>query len=94
MDPISLVMIVGAGAAFYFLIIRPNQQRQKKQREMMKSLAPGTKVMTSAGLFGTVTGSTDEEITLEVAPGVEMRFIPAAVSRVIETPGLPVDPVD
>ncbi len=94
MDAVSLLMLGGAAVAFYFLIIRPNQQRQKKQRAMMAALAPGTQVMTSSGIFGTVTAANDEETSVEVAPGVVLRFLPAAISRVIETPGLPVDPVE
>jgi len=84
-DPISLLMIVGAGAAFYFLIIRPGKQRQAKQAQMLTALQPGAEVMTSAGIFGTIAVVTDEEISLEVSPGVFIRILPAAISRVIDT---------
>ena len=84
MDPLSLLMIVGAGAAFYFLIIRPGKKRQQQQQQMIAALQPGAEVMTSAGIFGTIAVVTAEEISLEVSPGVYMRILPAAVSRVIE----------
>lgn len=84
MDPMSLLLIVAAGAAFYFLIIRPGKQRQKAQQEMQRSLRPGTEVMTTAGIFGTIAVVTDEELSLEVSPGVFMRVIPAAVARVVQ----------
>jgi preprotein translocase subunit YajC len=89
-DPLSLLMIVGAGAAFYFLIIRPGKQRQQKQQELMRNLQPGTEIMTSSGIFGTIAVVTDEQISLEVSPGVFLRILPAAVSRVID----PVEPAD
>lgn len=93
-DYSSFLLIAAAGVAFYFLLIRPNQQRQKRQRAMMASLAPGTTVMTSSGIFGTVTASSAEEVSVEVSPGVVLRFLPAAISQVVSTPGLPEDPVD
>lgn len=83
-DPLSLLMIVGAGLAFYFLIIRPGKQRQRQQQDMISALQPGAEIMTSAGIFGTVAVVTDEQISLEVSPGVYLRILPAAVSRVIE----------
>jgi preprotein translocase subunit YajC len=85
-DPLSLLMIVGAGAAFYFLIIRPGKQRQKQQQQLVAALQPGVEVMTTAGIFGTVAVVTDEQISLEVSPGVFMRILPAAVARVIDAP--------
>jgi preprotein translocase subunit YajC len=86
-DPFSLLLIVGAGLAFYFLIIRPGQQRQKKQQQLVSALVPGAEVMTTAGIFGTVAVVTDDEISLEISPGVFMRIVPAAIARVMETPG-------
>lgn len=82
----TLLFIVLAGAAFYFLIIRPGKQRQRAQRELITALTPGAEVMTTAGVFGTVVTVTDEEVGVEIAPGVVMRVLPAAVARVVETP--------
>lgn len=89
MDPLSLLMIVGAGVAFYFLIIRPNRARQQQQRDMISALQPGAEVMTTAGIFGTVAVVTDGEISLEVSPGVFMRILPAAIAKVIEPAAAP-----
>ena len=89
MDPMSLLLIVAAGAAFYFLIIRPGKQRQKAQAALQRSLQPGTEVMTTSGIFGTVAVVTEDELSLEVSPGVFMRIIPAAVAKVIQPAALP-----
>jgi len=83
-DPFSLLLIVGAAAAFYFLIVRPGQQRQKAQRALIVALAPGAEVMTTAGIFATVAVVTDDVISLEIAPGVHMRVLPAAIAKVID----------
>ena len=82
----TLLFIVLAGAAFYFLIIRPGKQRQRQQQSMLTSLVPGAQIMTTSGVFGTVVTVTDEELGVEIAPGVVMRILPAAVARVVETP--------
>ncbi len=84
MDPMSLLLIAAAGAAFYFLIIRPGRQRQRKQQEMLTALQPGTEIMTTAGIFGTIAVVTENELSIEVSPGVFMRIVPAAVARVVE----------
>ncbi len=86
MDPVSLLLIAAAGVGFYFLIIRPGKQRQAKQQQMLSAIAPGTEVMTTAGIFGTIAVVTDDELSLEISPGVFMRILPAAVARVIEPP--------
>lgn len=79
----TLLFIVLAGAAFYFLIIRPGKQRQKNQAQMITALVPGAAIMTTAGVFGTVVSVGDDEVSVEFAPGVVMRILPAAVARVI-----------
>ena len=85
MDPFSLLLIVAAAAAFYFLIIRPNKQRQQQQRQLIESLQPGAEVMTTAGIYGTVAVVTEDELSLEISPGVYIRILPAAVSRVVQS---------
>ncbi|MFM8155846.1 MAG: preprotein translocase subunit YajC [Actinomycetes bacterium] len=77
---LPLILIV---AVFYLLVIRPSQNRKKKMAELISNVGPGTDIMTSSGIFGTVVSSTPEEIELSIAPGVVIRILPAAVSRVI-----------
>ncbi len=79
----TLLFIVLAGAAFYMLIIRPGKKRQQAQQQMAATLIPGAEVMTTAGVFGTVVSVTDDEVGMEIAPGVVMRILPAAVARVV-----------
>ncbi|HTF34394.1 MAG TPA: preprotein translocase subunit YajC [Myxococcota bacterium] len=52
---------------FYFLLIRPQQKRQKEQEDLLKSIAKGDEVVTSGGIYGKVTGTSDEVLTLEIA---------------------------
>ncbi|HVE99593.1 MAG TPA: preprotein translocase subunit YajC [Mycobacteriales bacterium] len=78
-----LLLIVGS---FYLLAIRPQKARLRALRETQEALQPGLAVMTTAGLYGTVTRVTDEDVHLEVAPGVEVRFARAAVARRVDEP--------
>ncbi|MGH0034770.1 MAG: preprotein translocase subunit YajC [Myxococcota bacterium] len=52
---------------FYFLLIRPQQRRQKEHEQLLKSVEKGDTVVTSGGLHGKVTGTTDDVLTLEIA---------------------------
>ncbi|GAA3148549.1 preprotein translocase subunit YajC [Planomonospora alba] len=82
-DYSSLIMIALMVVVFYFLLIRPQRKRQQEQIQMQNSLTPGTRVMTTTGLFGTVVGIDAEDVILEVAPGVETRWVKAAIGRVM-----------
>ena len=84
MDLVSLAPIVLLVAAFYFLIIRPQRMRQRRHSDMVASIQPGTQVMTSFGVMGTVAAVADDELSLEISPGVFIRIIPSAVGKVIE----------
>ena len=69
----------------YFVMIRPNKRARQEHARMVDSIEPGDEVMTSTGIFGTVRSVGDEEMKLEVAPGVEIRMVKRAVaSRVTE----------
>ncbi|MEU7743596.1 preprotein translocase subunit YajC [Nonomuraea sp. NPDC049158] len=79
--PLILLVVV-----FYFLLIRPQRKRQQEATAMQNSLAPGARVMTTTGLFATVVAVDNEDVILEVAPGIETRWVKAAIGRVV-TPG-------
>lgn len=81
--PLILLVVV-----FYFLLIRPQRKRQQEAIKMQSSLTPGTRVMTTTGLFATVVAVDNEDVVLEVAPGIETRWVKAAIGRVV-TPGEP-----
>lgn len=91
MDILSLAPILLLVVAFYFLLIRPQKNRQKKHAEMVSAVAPGTEIMTTAGIFGTVREASDTELRLEIAPGIVIRILPSAVSKVIYPTTTPVD---
>ncbi|MEO3809139.1 preprotein translocase subunit YajC [Sphaerisporangium sp. B11E5] len=76
--PLILLVVV-----FYFLLIRPQRKRQQEQLQMQNSLVPGTRVVTTTGLFATVTAIEDDDVVLEVAPGVETRWVKGAIGRVL-----------
>jgi preprotein translocase subunit YajC len=64
----------------WFLLVRPQQQRVRRQRELVASLVVGDVVVTAGGIVGTIVGLDEDEARLEVAPGVEMRFLRYAVN--------------
>jgi len=80
---VAFLPLVLMGLVFYFLLIRPQSQRRRAQMQMQTELEVGDDVVTTAGIYGTVTEIDDEYgiITLEVAPGMEVRFARAAVAQ-------------
>ena len=80
----TLVMFAAMFAIFYFLMIRP-QQRQKSERErMLRAVKRGDRVVTTSGLFGTVTNLSDTTVTLRVADQVKLDFERGSIARVVE----------
>jgi len=63
-----IVMMVAIFAIFYFLLIMPQQRRQKKWAEMLKQIKPGDKVVTSGGLTGVILSAKDDTVVLRVPP--------------------------
>jgi preprotein translocase subunit YajC len=66
--PIILMFVI-----FYFLLIRPQQKRQKEQRNMITNLKKGDRIITSGGLHGRITGLDDTTLTLEIADKVRVK---------------------
>ncbi len=83
MDFVTILPLLLIGVVFYLLVLRPQKARQKAQAAMIAAVAPGSSIMTTAGVFGTVVASSADEVSLEIAPGVVIRMLPAAVAKVI-----------
>lgn len=69
-------------AIFYFLLIRPQQKKAKQHRELLSALKKGDRVVSSGGLHGTITGLTDDVVTMEIAPKVRVKVSRNAISGV------------
>lgn len=83
-NPVTpFVMLLLLGAIFYFLLIRPQNQRRRAQMQMQTELDVGDEVVTTAGIYGTITEIDDDYgiVTIEVAPSTEIRFSKAAVAQ-------------
>lgn len=79
----TILMLVLMGGVFYFLLIRPQQKRAKKQAEMTNALAPGARVMLSSGIFGTVRHLGEKQAIVELAPGLEMTVVKQAIVKTL-----------
>jgi len=96
MDTSTLIQIaplIFIFAIMYFLMIRPQQQRAKQLREMVDNVRRGDTVVTAGGIVGKVTKATnkeDQEVTVEIADGVQVKVVKATLTEV-RAKGQPVD---
>ena len=70
----GLIPLVFMFAIFYFLLIRPQQKKAKEHRALLDALKKGDQVVTAGGMHGKVTSLDDQVVTLEIAPGVNVRI--------------------
>ena len=78
-----LLLIVLVFVGFYFLMIRPQRRRQQQAQQQQRTLTPGARVRTTAGMYATVSAVDGDDVILEVAPGVDVRYMRRAVTEVI-----------
>lgn len=69
--------------AFYFLLIRPQQKRQKAHTALVSELSTGDEVLTAGGVLGKVTGVSEHYATLQIADNVEIKVQKSTVSAVV-----------
>jgi preprotein translocase subunit YajC len=80
---LGFLPIVAIFLVFYFLLILPNQKRQKKLQQMIADLKNGDRVVTSGGLHGTIVGLRDEYIVLRVPPEqIKIEVLRSSVANV------------
>ncbi len=70
-------------AVFYFLLIRPQQQRQKEMKKMLSELKRGDKVITGGGILGAVTKVKDNEIEVEIAENTRVTVLRDTITAVV-----------
>jgi preprotein translocase subunit YajC len=76
-SPITMMIVIFA--IFYFLMIRPQQKRQKQIENFRNGLQTGQEVVTSGGIYGKVKSIDGNIVNVEVANGVVMRFDRSAI---------------
>ena len=89
-NPSTLILILIVVVAFYLLMIRPQQRRKQQAQQQKNNVQPGARVRTTAGMYATVVDVDGDDVILEVAPGVEVRYMRRAVMDVV-SPGEAVD---
>lgn len=84
--PIALIMnllpMVAILAVFYFLLLRPQQQRMKEHRTMLETLKKGDEVVTSGGIIGKVKNIADNEVSVDIAPNVTIKVVKSTITEV------------
>ena len=65
----------------WFFLIRPQQRRVRAHQAVVQTLHEGDEVMTTSGIFGTITSMDGDVLQVEVAPGVELRMVKNAIAR-------------
>ncbi|RKO67604.1 preprotein translocase subunit YajC [Desulfofundulus salinus] len=79
---VSLLYIVALFALLYFLLIRPQQQRQKKHMEMIRNLKVNDPIVTIGGIYGTIVKIKDDTLVVRVADNVRIEILKTAVAQV------------
>lgn len=78
---IGILYIVGLFALLWFLMIRPQQQRQKKHQEMVRNLGVNDYVVTAGGIYGTIVKVKEDSFILKIADNVRIEVLKHAVSQ-------------
>jgi preprotein translocase subunit YajC len=82
-SPSFLFIIVLVFIGFYFLMIRPQRRRQQQVQQQQKTVEPGARVRTTAGMYATVIEVDGDDVVLEVAPGIDVRYLRRSIMEVI-----------
>jgi len=78
-----IIMMALMFAAFYFLLIRPQQKKQKQHAELVSALKVGDEVLTAGGIIGRITGVSEHYAVISVSDNTEIKIQKASVSMVV-----------
>ena len=77
-----LIMMIIVMGIFYVMLILPQQRQRKKTQAMLAALNNGDKVVTSSGIYGTVSGIDGDTVILKIADQVKIRILRSAISQI------------
>ncbi|MCX6136052.1 MAG: preprotein translocase subunit YajC [Ignavibacteriales bacterium] len=87
----TVIMFGSIIAIFYFMILRPQQKRQKERQKLLESMKKGDKIVTAGGVHGTIVGLEDKTALIQIAENVKIkieRSSIAVVNKVGEVEGV------
>lgn len=83
---IPMLLLFGV---FYFMMIRPQQRKEKERQKMISELRAGKRVVFAGGLIGTIAEAKEQTFVIELCPGTKVEVARAAVSSVVEEAAQP-----
>lgn len=89
-----LLFTVAVFAVFYALVVKPQKNRMRQVQAFQAGIEPGQRVVTTSGLYGTVTRVEADTVDLEVAPGVELRWVRAGIGKAVDEAPVPAGDAD
>jgi preprotein translocase subunit YajC len=83
MSSVGLLFIFIAFGFLYFVLVRPQRRRRVEQERLLSSVEEGDEILTAGGIYGTVTSAGDDDVTVEIAPGIEVRVARRAIAGIV-----------
>jgi preprotein translocase subunit YajC len=80
---VTILPFVGIAVLFWLILIRPAQRRQRELGQMQRAVEVGDEVMLTSGIYGTVRALHNDTMSLELAEGVTVRVVRAAIGSVV-----------
>jgi preprotein translocase subunit YajC len=82
---VSMMPLVFIFIIFYFLLIRPQQKKQKDHEKLVQAVKTGDQVVTNAGIHGTVSNVKDKTLIIKIADNVKVEFDRGAIATVVKS---------
>jgi preprotein translocase subunit YajC len=78
-----IIVIIAVGfLLIYLLFVRPQKRRQSQQQQVLDELRVGDEVLTAGGIYGTISQLDDDQVTVEIAPAIEVQVARRAIAGV------------
>ena len=92
MGGLGFLLILVAFGFLYFVIVRPQRRRQAEQQRMLSDVDVGQEIVTAGGIYGEVTELRDDDVSVRIAPEVEIRLARRAIAGIVTPPADELEP--